>query len=99
MGEIVMYDRKPTEDAREVFNHDIHTSYYPLFAFAHGLSFAKFEMGDILLSSTIIKRNEKLNISVSVKNAGKPAGKHTIELYTRDLYASVGPKLKRLRVL
>ncbi len=32
-----------------------------------------------------------------VKNAGKLAGKHTIELYTRYLNASVTPNKKRLR--
>jgi beta-glucosidase len=97
MGEIVMYDRKPTEDVREVFNDDIHTGYNPLFAFGHGLSYTKFEIGDIILSSTSIKGNETLNVSVSVKNAGKLEGKHTIELYTRDLFASITPNMKRLR--
>ena len=56
-------------------------------------------MGDILLSSTSIKGNETLNISVSVKNASKLASKHTIEFYARDLYASVRPNMKRFRAL
>jgi len=32
-----------------------------------------------------------------VSNVGGRAGKETVELYTRDLYASLTPPLKRLR--
>jgi beta-glucosidase len=97
MGEIVMYDRKPSEDIREVFNDDIHTGYNPLFAFGHGLSYTTFETGTIKLSTDKLKANEKLNVSVAIKNSGNIDGKHTVELYTRDLYASITPNMKRLR--
>ena len=97
MGEIVLYDRKPTEDVREVFNDDIHTGYNPLYPFGHGLSYTTFQYGDIKLSTSNLKGDEKLNISITVKNGGKRDGKHTIELYTHDLYASITPCMKRLR--
>jgi beta-glucosidase len=97
MGEIVMYDRKPSEDIREVFNDDIHTGYNPLFAFGHGLSYTTFETGNIKLSTDKLKGNEKLRISVTIKNTGNIDGKHTVELYSRDLYASITPNMKRLR--
>jgi beta-glucosidase len=97
MGEIVMYDRKPSEDIREVFNDDIHTGYNPLFAFGHGLSYTTFETGNIKLSADKLKANEKLNVSVTIKNTGNIDGKYTVELYSRDLYASITPNMKRLR--
>ncbi len=97
MGEIVMYDRKPSEDIREVFNDDIHTGYNPLFAFGHGLSYTTFETSTIKLSTNKLKANEKLNVSVIIKNSGNIDGKHTVELYSRDLYASITPNMKRLR--
>jgi beta-glucosidase len=97
MGEIVLYDRKPTEDVREVFNDDIHTGYNPLFPFGHGLSYTTFEYGDLKLNTTNLKGNEKLSVSITVKNTGKTDGKHTVELYTHDLYASITPNMKRLR--
>ncbi len=40
-----MYDIKPIEDVREVFNDEIHTGYNPKIDFGHGLGYAKFEMG------------------------------------------------------
>ena len=97
MGEIVLYDRKPTEDVREVFNDDIHTGYNPLYPFGHGLSYTTFEYGDIKLSSANLKGDEKLTVTVTVKNNGNRTGKHTVELYTHDLYASITPCMKRLR--
>jgi len=97
MGEIVLYDRKPSEDIREVFNDDIHTGYDPLFPFGHGLSYTTFEYGDIQLGASSLNGDEKLTVTVSVKNTGSKDGKHTVELYSHDRYASITPNMKRLR--
>jgi beta-glucosidase len=97
MGEIVMYDRKPTEEVREVFNDNINSGYDPLYAFGHGLSYTTFEYSDIQLSSATLTGNGRLMASITVKNAGSRDGKHTVELYSRDLYASITPCMKRLR--
>lgn len=97
MGEIVLYDRKPTEEVREVFNDNINSGYDPLFAFGHGLSYTTFEYSDLQLSSATLTGNGRLMVSVTVKNAGTRDGKHAVELYTRDLYASITPCMKRLR--
>ncbi|MBK8953079.1 MAG: glycoside hydrolase family 3 C-terminal domain-containing protein [Chitinophagaceae bacterium] len=97
MGEIVLYDRKGTEEVREVFNDNIGSGYEPLFPFGHGLSYTTFEYGNITLSSPTISGNAKLIVSVPVTNTGNRAGRHAVELYTRDLYASITPSMKRLR--
>jgi beta-glucosidase len=97
MGEFVLYDRKPTEEIREVFNDDAGGGYDPLYPFGYGLSYTTFEYGDIQLGNSMISGNEKLNVRITVKNTGTREGKHTIELYTRDLYASITPSMKRLR--
>ena len=97
MGEIVMYDRKPTEEIREVFNDDVHTGYNPLFAFGYGLSYTSFEYSDLILNTNVLKGNNNLNVMVKVKNTGARDGMHTVELYSRDMYASITPNMKRLR--
>ena len=97
MGEIVMYDRKPTEEIREVFNDNVNSGYDPLFPFGHGLSYTTFEYSDLKLSSATLTGNQKLTVTVTVKNSGNRDGKHSVELYTRDMYASVTPCMKRLR--
>jgi beta-glucosidase len=97
MGEFVMYDRKPTEEVREVFNDNPGGGYDPLFPFGFGLSYTTFEYSNLQLSSTTLKGDAKLNITVTVKNTGSRAGKHAVELYTHDLFASITPSIKRLR--
>ena len=97
MGEMVLYDHKPSEEIREVFNDDIHTGYNPLYAFGHGLSYTTFEYGDIQLSTANLKGEEKLSVSITIKNTGSKDGKHTVELYSRDIVASITPNMKRLR--
>ncbi|PWT99457.1 MAG: beta-glucosidase, partial [Bacteroidetes bacterium] len=98
MGEMVLYDRKPTEEVREIFNENMTMDgYKPLFPFGWGLSYTTFEYGDIQLSSNQLKGDAKLKVSVTVKNTGSRAGKHTIELYSHDLFASITPSMQRLR--
>jgi beta-glucosidase len=98
MGEVVLYDRKPTEDIREIFNENVTANGYdPLFAFGYGLSYTTFEYSDLKLNNSVLKGNEKLAVSITVKNTGNRDGKHTIELYTHDIYASITPSMKRLR--
>lgn len=97
MGEVVLYDRKPTEEVREVFNDNVNTGYKPLFAFGHGLSYTSFSYGDIRLNTKQLKGAGKLTVTVTVTNTGKTDGKHSVELYTRDMYASITPSMKRLR--
>jgi len=97
MGEMVLYDRKPTEDVREVFNDDAKGGYDPLYPFGWGLSYTKFEYGDIQLSSTTLKGDGKITVSVTIKNTGTRDGKQTVELYTHEHYASITPNMQRLR--
>ncbi len=98
MGEMVLYDRKPTEDIREIFNSDMTMNGYdPLFPFGWGLSYTRFAYDGLRLSATRITGAEKLTISLTVKNMGSRDGKHTVELYTRQHYASITPNMRRLR--
>ncbi len=97
MGEIVLYDRKPTEEIREIFNDNVNTGYDPLYAFGHGLSYTSFEYSDLELSSKTLSATSKLTVSVTVKNTGSRDGLHSVELYSRDLYASITPPMQRLR--
>jgi beta-glucosidase len=98
MGEMVLYDRKPTEDVREIFNSDMTMDgYRPLFPFGWGLSYTRFDYSDLRLSSPALNGAGRLTVSVTVKNTGSRDGRHSIELYTRQHYASITPNMRRLR--
>ncbi len=98
MGEMVLYDRKHTEDVREIFNSDMTwDGYNPLFRFGWGLSYTTFEYSPIRLSSPTLTGAGKLTVTITVKNTGSRDGKHTVELYTHQQYASITPCMERLR--
>jgi beta-glucosidase len=97
-GEIVLYDRKHTEDVREVFNSDMTwDGYHPLYPFGWGLSYTNFSYGPISLSSPMLKASGNITVRVAVTNTGTREGKHTVELYSHEQYASITPNMQRLR--
>jgi beta-glucosidase len=98
MGEMVLYDRKHTEDVREIFNSDMTwDGYKPLFPFGWGLSYTSFEYDDINLSTRILRGAAKLTVSITVRNSGSRDGRTAVELYSHQQYASIAPSMQRLR--
>ena len=69
----------------------------PLYAFGYGLSYTSFSYSDISLSKTTIKPNEKLYIKVNVTNTGNYDGAETVQLYIRDMVASITRPVKELK--
>lgn len=61
----------------------------PLYYFGHGLSYTTFKYEKIELSSSVIKPEDTLSVTVSVKNVGKMDGDEVVQLYIRDCVASV----------
>ncbi|MDL2236841.1 glycoside hydrolase family 3 C-terminal domain-containing protein [Christensenellaceae bacterium OttesenSCG-928-K19] len=56
----------------------------PLFPFGHGLSYTQFEIGNIKTNTDKIEANDAsgvVEVSVTVKNTGKMAGKEVVQLY------------------
>jgi beta-glucosidase len=97
-GEIVLYDRKHTEDVREVFNSDMTwDGYNPLFPFGWGLSYTQFTYGPISLSAPTMKGTGNITVNINVTNSGSREGKHSVELYSHQQYASITPNMQRLR--
>jgi beta-glucosidase len=98
MGEMVLYDRKPTEDVREIFNSDMTMDgYRPLYPFGWGMSYTTWSYGELKLASEKLTAGGKLTVQITVTNSGSRDGKHTVELYTRQHYASITPSMRRLR--
>ena len=70
----------------------------PLYAFGHGLSYTRFQYGDVQLSSEQLKmKGGELKVSVKVTNTGGYAGEEVIQLYTRQLVGSTTRPVKELK--
>ncbi len=69
----------------------------PLFAFGHGLSYAQFSISNLRADRTSITTEDRITFTVSVKNTGKCAGAETVQLYIRDVKASVDRPYKELK--
>ncbi|MGD1317914.1 beta-glucosidase BglX [Chryseobacterium sp. 2R14A] len=69
----------------------------PKFPFGFGLSYTQFKYSDMNLSSTNLKGNQTLNISVNVSNIGNYDGEEVVQLYIRDLFGKVVRPIKELK--
>jgi beta-glucosidase len=59
----------------------------PLFPFGHGLSYTRFEYGE--LKTRHGSTSDPIELSIDVTNAGSRAGDEVVQLYARDEVASV----------
>jgi len=69
----------------------------PLFPFGYGLSYTSFEYKNLTLDKETISQDDVLNISVEVSNTGNYDGEEVVQLYTRDMVASITPPLRLLK--
>lgn len=69
----------------------------PLYPFGYGLSYTDFGVSDVKLSSDRMARGDTLEASVRVKNTGRRDGATIVQLYIRDVAASVVRPVKELK--
>jgi beta-glucosidase len=61
----------------------------PLYPFGYGLSYTRFAYEDLTVSSARLTPDDRIEVSVTVKNAGKRDADEVVQLYVKDLEASV----------
>ena len=69
----------------------------PLYPFGYGLSYTTFEYGKPRLSGTTMNANGTLTLTVNVKNTGKYDADEVVQLYIRDVAASISRPVKELK--
>jgi beta-glucosidase len=69
----------------------------PQYPFGYGLSYTRFSVSDIQLSSAKLRKGDSLTAKVTVKNTGKRAGETVVQLYLHDVAASISRPVKELK--
>ncbi len=92
-GALVTYQHKGSDRLDHEFGNE---GFNPQWEFGHGLSYTNFEFSDLSLSADTIDSGQNITVSVVVKNTGAHAGKEVVQLYIRDLVASLTPDNRKL---
>jgi beta-glucosidase len=87
---------RPASDDRYTSKY-IDAPVTPLFPFGHGLSYTRFRLSDLCLGARGIPTDGCLDVSVDAENIGDRAGDEVVQLYVRDVAASVVRPVKELR--
>ena len=69
----------------------------PLYPFGYGLSYTNFRLQNLRLSAKQIRPDGSLNVMIDVENTGKKTGDEVVQLYLRDLVASISPAVRELK--
>jgi len=69
----------------------------PLWPFGHGLSYTRFEYSDLELDPGTVLPDGRVAVRATVRNAGSRPGAEVVQLYTRDVEASVIRPRRELR--
>ncbi|WP_255027271.1 beta-glucosidase BglX [Coprobacter tertius] len=100
VGDLVMMENMQQNEIQTSFGH---TCYYldagrdPLYPFGYGLSYTTFRYGELNLSANDMTEQSKLTVSVPVTNTGNIMATETVQLYIRDVIASVTRPVKELK--
>ncbi len=97
LGQIPIYynRRNPARNPTQGFYQDM--TIEPLYPFGYGLSYTKFEYGDISASSLKVKPSDELVLKVDVRNAGERDGAEVAQWFISAKSCSIARPMKELK--
>jgi beta-glucosidase len=88
---------RPPDPSNKYTSKYLDMPWTPLYPFGYGLSYTTFRLSDLRLSSQRARAGETVRVSVEVENTGPRAGDEVVQLYVRDVVATVTRPVKELR--
>ena len=79
------------------YRHFDRTGKAPMFPFGFGLSYSEFEYSNLRVSSTCLKRGERIAVLFDITNTGGVPGAEVAQLYVSDVECSVPRPVKELK--
>jgi beta-glucosidase len=87
----------PGDEFQKFHSNYLDVENSPLFPFGYGLSYTSFTYGDLKLGSNTMNSTGKITASVTVTNTGSYDGEEVVQLYIRDMIASIARPVKELK--
>jgi beta-glucosidase len=98
VGQVPMtYAHKPSGGRSHYWDDYVDGSHTPLWPFGHGRSYTCFELRGLELDRGTLDVDGEIRIAVEVENTGEREGDEVVQLYVRDVEASVSRPVKELR--
>ena len=88
---------RPPDAANKYTSKYLDIPWTPLFPFGYGLSYTQFRLSNLQASAKTIPPGGRLTVNVEVENTGKRAGDEVVQLYIRDVAASVTRPVRELK--
>lgn len=93
----IFYNAKPSGMKSNWYINYVNEKATPLYPFGYGLSYTTFEYADLSINPKQATLGETVDISLKVTNSGSRPGEEVVQLYTRDVYASLPRPVKELK--
>ncbi|HYJ85051.1 MAG TPA: glycoside hydrolase family 3 N-terminal domain-containing protein [Pyrinomonadaceae bacterium] len=88
---------RPPDAANKYTSKYLDVPWTPLFPFGFGLSYTQFKITGLSLNAERIRANGQLTATVDIDNVGQRAGDEVVQLYIRDVAASMTRPVKELK--
>jgi len=88
---------RPPEASNRYTSKYFDAPWTPQFPFGFGLSYTQFKISNVQISAAQIRPEGTIRVSADVENTGKRAGDEVVQLYVRDVAASIARPVKELK--
>ena len=88
---------RPPDANNKYTSKYLDVSWTPLYPFGYGLSYTQFRLQNLQLSARTIRPDGRVMVNVEVENIGPRVGDEVVQLYIRDVAASVTRPVRELK--
>jgi beta-glucosidase len=88
---------RPPDPGNKYTSKYLDVPWTPLYPFGHGLSYTEFRLGELQITPGAIAADGTVTVSATVHNVGAREGDEVVQLYVRDVAASVTRPVQELK--